>query len=294
MTGAGLLIGLLAGCSENSLSEVRLDAIAVVLGDFDDSRSVLTGMDIATDAYDGFIVQATYEPEEDRTRRGEMAAQVEALLTDTSGELDLDRYNAVFVNSGTRGLGAWQYNDMLEPDDGLLLDPALDVTCDFADGGGTLVVSDWAYDLVERCWPDAIEFYGDDATPDAAQVGIADDETLAAVTSERLATALGDALVLTHDYTAWAVIEGVGADTEVLLRGDIELQPSSAELPEPLAQSPLMVRFPTGRSGQVVFTTFHLAAQNPTVARELLLQGVDGIYEGAGSESSGDTAGAEE
>lgn len=283
---------VLTGCNENNLSEVRLDAIAVVLGDFDDMRTTLVSMDIASEPFDGFIVQATYEPEESRTRRGDLQASVEALLADTSGELDLDRFNAVFVNSGTRGLGAWQYNDMIEPDDGLLVDPALQVTCDFADGGGTLVVSDWAYDLVQYCWPDAIQFYGD-GTPDAAQVGIADTDLLATVRDEGLKKELGEVLTISQNYTAWAVIEGVGADTEVLLSADVEYQPSSTELPEPLAGAPLLVRFPAGRSGQVVFSTFHWNAQNPSVARGLLLGTVEGIYEGAGTASAGDTAGGE-
>lgn len=280
----------LAGCNENTLSQVRLDAIAVVLGDFDDMRTTLVSLEIASEPVDGFIVQATYEPEDERTRRNDLQFGVEALLTDTTGELDLDRFNAVFINSGTRGLGAWQYNDALTPDDALLNDPALQVTCDFANGGGTLVVSDWAYDLVEFCWPEAVDFFGEGG-PDAAQLGIADTDLLATVLDPGLQQDLGDVITISQNYTAWAVIERALGDTEVLLRGDAQYQASSTELPETVEGVPLMVRFPAGRSGQVVFTTFHWNAQNPDVARALLLGAVEGIYEGAGSASGDDTAG---
>lgn len=276
----------LAGCSENNLSEVRYDAIAVVLGDFDNVGDTLTTSTIGWTAYDGFIVQATYQPEEDRQRRGEMALTVEGLLTDTVGELDLAGYNAVFVNSGTRGLNRVVYNDQLEPDDALIADAEnLQKTCDFVEGGGTLVVSDWAYDLVEFCWPEAIEFYGDDTAVDAAQVGVASGDTIAAVTDPTLVEALGTSVSLAYNYTAWAVIEGVAPDTEVLLRGNIEYQPSASELYEPLADAPLMVRFRPNR-GQVVFSTYHWGAQVPSVTTELLLGSVEGLNPGDGSESS--------
>jgi hypothetical protein len=41
----------------------------------------------------------------------------------------------------------------------------------YVDAGGRLFATDWAYDVVERIWPDHIDFYGDDGVPDAAQVG---------------------------------------------------------------------------------------------------------------------------
>jgi len=69
----------------------------------------LTALNIATQSYNGFIVQATYEPEDERTTRDDPGLlTLEGLLTSTDekGRLYLNLYNAVFVNSGTRGLGA--------------------------------------------------------------------------------------------------------------------------------------------------------------------------------------------
>lgn len=280
-----ILLSLLLGCNDQGFSEIRYDAIAVVLGDFDHMGDTLTASTIGWTAYDGFIVQATYEPADDRQHRGEMALTVEGLLTDTVGNLDLDSYNAVFVNSGTRGFNRYVYNDQLSSDDALLQDAEnLQKTCDFVQGGGTLVVSDWAYDLVEFCWPDKIAFYDDASGVDGAQVGVPEDSVLATVVDSTLAEKLGPAVSIRYDYSAWAVIESVGPDTEVLLSGDVTYQPSVTELYDELTGVPLLVRFTQGR-GQVVFSTFHWGAQAPSLAQNLLLEAVDGLNPGDGSES---------
>lgn len=283
-----ILLALLA-CNDQGVTALKFDAIAVVQGDFDNVGEPLVALEINTQPYNGFIVQATYLPEDDRIYRDDPGPSVEGLLSGVmdDGRLELNLYNAVFINSGTRGLGAAMYNNLLEPDDSLLADPeTLDNVCAFVESGGSLVVSDWAYDLVEHCWPDAIEFFGDDLVPDAAQVGVADGDILADVAGDTLREALGDqAVSIAYDYTAWSVIESVGADTEVLLRGTVEYQPSSDQLPATLPDVPLMVRWKPGR-GQVVYTTFHWSAQTPSVAETLLLTTVEGLEPGAGDDSS--------
>lgn len=290
----GLCVISTTGCIDNGVSQHRKDAIAVVLGDFDDITSSLVALDIQTEPWDGFIVQATYDPEDDRLHRGELALQAEGLLTDIEGETDLDNYGTLFVSSGTRGFGVAQYNDGTLPDDGMITDtePLTAHTCDFANSAGLLVATDWAYDLVEFCWPDAIDFVGDDAALDAAQTGIAGTGVIATVNDEKLKADVGDAVTINYDYSAWAVIESVATDTEVLLSGDVSYQPSSTENATTLTNVPLIVRFPAG-NGQVVFSTFHLSAQNPTLQQALLLDGMDGLIRGGGTTTdSGGTSGS--
>jgi hypothetical protein len=284
------LLPLLAACNEQGINEQRIDTLAVVLGDFDYLSGTLVSLGIATTDYDGFIVQATYEPEEGRDKRGESGYTVEGLLsnTDTMGRIELDLYQAAFFNSGTRGLNAWIYNDPLTADDSLLKDETkMQVVCDYVQNGNTLVVSDWDYDLVEYCWPDAVEFVGDDAVVDAAQVGEAGTDVLATVEGDdAFKKAVGaDVVSLNYNYSAWAVIESVGKDTEVLLSGDVSYQPSAAELPEMITGVPLLVRFKAG-NGSVVFSTFHWTAQNQGVAQGLLLGAVPGL-----TPKSADTSG---
>jgi hypothetical protein len=283
------MIALLAllGCNDQSFADVRLDAFAVVLGDFDDLRAPLTGLDVAFTAYDGFIVQAVYEPEDDRTERGDLPLTVEGLLTQTDdkGRLQLAQYGAVFVASGTRGFGSGQYNNELLEDDMLLADPdLLDRMCSFADGGGSLVVSDWAYELVEFCWPDAITFFGEDAGTDGAQTGQADSSVAARVRRDTLKETLGDTISLSYEYSAFAVMTDVGPDTEVILDGSVQYQPSADVGYESLPDVPLLVHFPTGR-GQVVYANFHIGSQTPYVAQSLLLDAVEGLDIGAGDQS---------
>lgn len=276
------LAAVATGCIDNGVHSARSDNIAVVLGDFDDLTTSLVALDIASEPWDGFVVQATYDPADDRLHRGDMALQAEALLTDTEGDLDLDNYGSLFVSSGTRGLGTVQYNDATKPDDNILTNTEpLQHVCDFGEQDRLLVATDWAYDLVEFCWPDAVEFVGDDAQPDAAQTGVANAAVLANVNDDTLRADLGDVVSIAYDYTAWAAIESVGKNTEVLLSGDISYQASATENPTTLTGVPLLVRFPT-RAGTVLFSTFHISAQNPTLQQAILLDAVDGLRRGGG------------
>lgn len=283
------LVGLLVACNDQNFSGVRLDTLAVTLGDFDDMSELLDGLDVASTPYEGFIVQAVYEPEGDRTQRGSMALSVETLLdnVDDKGRLEINLYSAVFLNSGTRGLGAFQYNNALEADDSIVADAErVDAVCNFVTAGGVLVVSDWAYDVVEACWPSAIEFVNEDTTVDGAQTGRAGTVT-AVVKDETAKEALGaETIALSYDYSAWAVMEGVGNDTEVLVEGSIEYQPSADLGYQGLADVPLLVRFTEGQ-GSVVFGNFHWATQNTTVGRTLLKAAVPGLSDLVGG-SEGD------
>ena len=267
------------GCIDNGVEAKKLNDLAVVVGDFDEVQTALTRLRVPTIEFDGLIVQATYEPDDDRTVRGEGGVSVETLFTEPTaqGGITIDLYQGVFVNSGTRGLNAWQYNDLFTADDAILQDPvAVENVCNFANKGGLLVVSDWAYDLVEACWPDAIEFIGDDSQTDGAQTGQAATVT-ATVEDATLAEALAVSEVsLAYNYTNWAVIDDVGSDTEVLLSGDVSYQASSGELYTDLPDAPLLVRFPAGQ-GRVVFSSFHWGVQSAGLTDALLLGSVEGL-----------------
>ncbi len=280
---------LLLACQDQGFTEVALDAIAVIQGDFDDAQSALTRNDVGSLDYNGYIDQATWwVGSDDRPQRDDPGRSVEQLLTDVDEDLDwqVENYNAVFVNSGTRGFNAFRYNLSVEADDSLLKhEDAVPNVCNWVNGGGSLYVGDWSYDLVEACWPDAIEFYGDDEVVDAAQAGAAGD-VIADVPDERLREDLGASVVnLVFNYSAFAVVESVGSDVEVLVTGDVRYQPEGATLYEEIDDSPLAVRFVSGQ-GQVFFTSFHLVAQTPAVTDAILFRGLEGLEAGAGSQSA--------
>ena len=294
-----LFVAALAGCTtDNGLTAVKLDAIAVVNGDFDDITPTLLRNEIGSAPFNGYISQSTTfvgDPGDPAPKRDDPGHTVEELFTAPSGDqqhFEVDMYNAVFVNSGTRGLNAFQYNYTLDPDDALLTDElAMTNACHFPKANGSLFVTDWSYDLVEACWPDAIEFANDDLTVDDAQAGVVG-EVLADVTDPDLAETLGTSVVnIEFNYSAFAVMEDVGPDVEVLLRGDVMVQPLEGGEPVVQKNAPLIVRIPggaygVGKNGQVVFSSFHFYPQTPVLTDALLFRGLQGLAAGDGDKST--------
>ena len=133
----------------------------------------------------------------------------------------------------------------------------------FVDAGGSLYVSDWAYDYIEIGWPSAIEFWGDDSTPNSAAFGL-DGFLTGQIADSALSSVLGGSTVtLNYDLGAWIVTEGVGPGTRVLVSGPAPaLDVSNPYNPQVVTvnNAPLMVQFEHGQ-GKVMYTTFHNEAQ---------------------------------
>lgn len=280
-----LMFGLMTSCTnENNINSRPINEIAVVAGDFDHMGQTLDSLLLGYSTYEGYICCAAYDPDINPDSNG---LKVETLFTGTINDglgKELFLFDAVFLNSGTRGWGAWEYNG-LEPDDGLINDElAMENIREFVDRGGRLVLSDWTYDLVVALWPDKVDFYGDESELDAAQVGILA-QINASVPDATLADALGDDVVsLAYNYSNWSVIESVSDDVTVHVTGDVTYRISASDGYGELTDVPLLVSFPQG-AGQVVFSTFHWMAQNPDLAERIMLEVVDGIgrgFSGAG------------
>lgn len=269
MSAAALACGLVACAPDQGLSEISLDRVAVAAGDFDQVEEALTRLLVYHAVYDGYIAGPVYDSE---LEPGDNVLSIETLLTgtDSEGRLELYQHDAVFLNSGVRGLGEERYDD-LESDDALLRDPqAVANVVSYVEDGHVLVVSDWAYDLVEAGWPDQIDFLGEDDQPDAAQKGTSE-LVVARVEDAALARDLGgDTLQVAFDYSHWAVVQAVADTTTVYLRGDVTLRPDDEAGEVSLPDVPLLLGFPAGR-GQVVLSAFHWRAQRGAVA-DLLLQ----------------------
>jgi hypothetical protein len=125
--------------------------------------------------------------------------------------------------------------------------------------GNSFMVSDYAYDYVERAFPNAIDFYGDDNTQDSAQSGGSNrpggctapltcdivDQNLVAVMG---VTQVGIASI------CWATMDSAASDTVVHIEGDIYGKN---------AKNPVIASYkPTQNSGRVTFASFHLKDQN--------------------------------
>jgi hypothetical protein len=275
-----ILVGGLASAvacqNEQGINGLRFENVAVASGDFDRVEEVLARNDVRYTLFEGYIEQPVYEDDVDPSG---IAIGTEVLFggTNADGDPEIYSYDAVFVNSGTRGFGSYAYNS-LEPDDEIVSnDETISTVVDFVSTNRTLVVSDWAYDLVEAGWPDHIVFLGEEDGLDEAQVGL-DESVIADVVDEGLAEVLlNDQLQIDFDFSYWTVMESVSDDVEVYLRGDVEYRLSDNTGTATLEDVPLLVAFDAGR-GRVIYSAFSWKAQSQSVTDLLLLylaQGLD-------------------
>ena len=276
--GAGMIVLGSSACIDNTITQQPIREIAVVTGDFDHMSEGLDRMLIGYSEYEGFICCASYDSTVDPDAN---ALKTESLFAGTSGEggRELFIYDAVFLNSGARGWGAYEYNGVQE-DNHLLNDPeVLENVEEFVSQGNTLVLTDWTYDLIEAIWPDTLEFYGDDSETDAAQVGLLG-TVEAKVSDSVLASNLDQEKVnIAYNFSNWAVIESVSEDVEVHLTGDIDYRISASEGTGQLTDVPLLVSFEKG-GGQVVFASFHWAAQTAELGETLMKEIIGGLQPG--------------
>lgn len=276
-----LLVGLAASafpaCSETSFTGRREGTVAVVVGDFDNIQDTFNRLEVDTVRYDAIISTATWVEDEDDFDPPSLT--VETLFTSERNR-ELNEHSSVFVASGARGFGARKYNS-LQPDDMIISNPeAVENAAGYVRGGGVMVVTDWAYDLVERAFPDSVEFLGDDEVLDAAQRGDIG-RYQAKVVDESLRTALDldedGNLAVDMDFSNWAVMQGINENDDRVktwITGDITYRDESGEGTRTLEDVPLLVTIDTGGefNGRLVYSSFHLDAQNPTVVDTLLAE----------------------
>lgn len=134
----------------------------------------------------------------------------------------------------------------------------------FVDQGGSLYVSDLAYNMLEAAVPEAIDFLGDDAIADAANAGPGAPIVLQArVLEAEVIRQLGGSrfdIALDLPY-----VRVDGADPSATIIAAARTSGPTAGL-KPLA----VVYRPTATSGTVVYTTVHESSQLPQALRRVL------------------------
>ncbi len=274
LAAAGLA-ALAGGCTDQTIFSLNLGEVAVVPGDFDTPEAVLDKLEVGYTRYDGWHADGPrydYEADYDWTALADDPnAEVEDLLTD---EYAIGAFDVVFLSSGMRGAGDLLYNNASEPDDQLVTDPAVIAALqEFVDLGGHLYVTDWAYDLIEVAFPDAIDFLGDDLVLDDAQQG--EPQTVnARVVDDALLESLGmssgaNEVEAIFNFDSWAVVEAVGEGTQVLVEADVVYQDGAAQVP--IAASPVVAEFEVGnKGGKVIYSAFHTEAQITTDVQDII------------------------
>ena len=281
------VLALLVACkNDQGIAEIGFEKVAIATGDFDEIEDALTRAGVEQEVFEGYISQSVYSPD---VNPESMALKVEGLFKDSDedGNPLLFTYDAVFVNSGSRGLGAFVYNSVAE-DDKLVADPAVIANVqDYVARARTLVVSDWGYDLVEAAWPDKISFLNEVEGYDASQVGLneASPSVIATVTDQKLASALGgDQLEVAFDFSHWAVMEDTAPGVDVHLRGDVEYQGADGTGTLRLTDVPLLVSFEAD-GGRVIYSSFSWRAQRSAVIDIILGQLIEGYEIKEGSDA---------
>jgi hypothetical protein len=158
----------------------------------------------------------------------------------------MSEYDVIFVNCGVDQLD-------FQGD----IDPVVKANLrQYVQQGGSVYVSDWAYDLVEKVWPEKVDFYGDDAVADSAEFG-APGSYAAEVMDPGLEQYLGDdAITVDYSFRGSALIRQVATDATVFLRTDMGYEVNGGV--DTLEDMPITVGFKDGlNSGTVVFTSFH-------------------------------------
>lgn len=196
---------------------------AVVAGSYDSFSSLLEALGVTN--Y-GIIDGA--QPEE-----------VQAFFGDLAGLLG---YDVVCLNGGM--------------EESLLLNDPIyaENLAEYVRAGGALFATDWSYDWVERSFPEAIDFLGEDEVLDSAQRGVAE-VVSASVVDQALAGYIGGTGVeLRYDLAFWPVVEGAVGQVVIHVAGDIQAY-DDASNPKDVSGAPLLLSFSAGY-GTVVYSTF--------------------------------------
>jgi len=212
--------------------------IAVVTGQYDSIGSIISHLGLEYDAFNG------------------LGSEGKNFLRDPER---MAEYDIIFLNCGLN-------EDILRP----VLGEIGDNLRDYADAGGSIYASDWAYFVIEDAFPSMVDFRGDDNDEYAARVGYPGTYEVS-VLDPMMITALGGSSTanLRYDLGAWVTPVGAGGGASAMVYGTYEYQNANNGSIQG-GEGPLAVELATA-GGNVIYTTFHNEAQL-TLDMEVLLQ----------------------
>jgi hypothetical protein len=223
--------------------------IAVVSGKYDDIEIVLRRLGLTRiDSYVGWVGD-DYTPDDGSYHTN--------LLDDFSL---MQTYDVIFFNCG-------MFDKFL--DVGANRDIAIQNLRAYVAGGRSVYFSDWAYDLVEKAWPEYVDFYGDDGRMDTAQVALGAENQPARVVDPALWNAVGTQdVAINFNLSLWAPVIATGLQTKTYIRGNaiactsIDWVLMQCMATQPLNNIPYTVGFhPGDGAGKVIYTAFHQERQ---------------------------------
>ena len=182
----------------------------------------------------------------------------------------MSQYDIIFINCGE----LWNRMEGVHQSQ---LDTILSNLQTYVSNGNSLYVSDWSHPFIEKIFPDAIDFRGDDTSVSDPRIGYAPQTIAADVASTEMQGVLGQStaqIEFPHDgvniiNNHWVVAEGAGSGSTIHLQGDAQLCPSSFNAGATCSSSsgtepdaPLLVTYEDPTGGTVIFTSFHNERQS--------------------------------
>jgi hypothetical protein len=220
--------------------------VAIVSGDYDNLDEVLPAFGV-TDAY---LVN------------GQTGDDIVQFLQSAD---NLAQYEAIFFAGGHIEEDVFYDTDGTDVDGNVTR--VLTAVKDYVDAGGTLVATDWSYDIIEQAWPNKLDFLGDDTVPNAAQLGTPDTVD-AQVLDTDLAAAVGGSTVPVHfDLDTWPVVVGSDESVTVYEMADAPYRVGMDTFTQ--GNSPLLVSFPVG-DGKVIVSSWRLSANTDGGGRDVV------------------------
>ena len=216
-----------------------LGRVAVVTGNYDDWESVLPQIGVTN-----------YE-----LVNGLTGTELAQFLSDPE---NLSDFGAIFF------AGGHIEEDVIYDTDGSDTDGTVAAVVSaikgFVSDGGYVYAADWSYDVIEACWPDRIDFLGEDEDPDGAQLGTPDTIRAQIVDEDMVAAVGGDRMDVSFDLDTWPLISRVGDSVTVYQTANQVTYRDGTE--EYTAEDvPILVGFnPDG--GRVFFSSWRVAANN--------------------------------
>ena len=234
----------------------KVVSIAVLWGQWDAMNDIVDRLGFDYDWY--YFKDDLYAENPD----WENVEAVKLLLEPTS----LAKYNILILNCGSA------YLKWVEE-----FPEIVDNVRDWVLQGGSLYMSDLAWIVGEKAFPDAIDFYGDDDLPDGP---MALDGPQQAEGQQTLTATIADAVLAAHVGTETfevkygagplIVVKYVGEGSQAHVTGTVKIEPDDW-LDNTTWKGPLVVSFqPSATSGRVVYTTFHNDEQADTIMLKIL------------------------
>lgn len=215
------------------------------------------------------VVEGIYDRIEDALVRNGLHPDIEPFpqgVDDWANDLFSNQelvsgYDVIFINCGAED------HELAAP--GGLSAAAKTGLRRYVEQGGALYVSDWSYEFVEQIFPEKIDFFGPDATFDAAQQAVGGTYN-ARVLDTDLADSLGlDEFPISFSFQAGSIISQVADGVTVFLETDMKYRHDGRD--DILPNTPITVGFDAGL-GKVIFTSFHQET-NPDEGTTETLQG---------------------